>query len=327
MSDEGSSVDHPEVVGRPDLKELLVTPEIAKPTVAVFVVAWLIAMYTVYSDTYLFLKIPINLVVGYVLFTIMHESIHNNVYYPRNNLKREENNWYKVISWTMGRLSSAYILIPFPVFKFVHIEHHKHTNNLNLDPDMYSCGPEGMKRFPFTWITQGFHYYYYYFTRRFLVAPISEKIESAISPVIYTYVLWRLGWHGLAWFVFSRLLEFVLILVLSYLPHHPHNVTLKENRFRATNTIYGWWWDIPMMYQNYHVIHHLYPYVPFYYYRNVWLLGCNYFFQQGTQVLTIADVVYEHIDPDYTLRETAHVTINKIQNALSDPLPRRKKEE
>lgn len=31
------------------------------------------------------------------------------------------------------------VAAPFPAFRFVHLEHHKHTNDPALDPDHYRC--------------------------------------------------------------------------------------------------------------------------------------------------------------------------------------------
>ena len=62
--------------------------------------------------------------------------------------------------------------------------------------------------------------------------------------------------------------------VFVFLPHHPADISQHENKYAASTIRKGWEWILtPLMaYHNYHLIHHLYPTVPFYRYLKVWLL-------------------------------------------------------
>ena len=57
-----------------------------------------------------------------------------------------------------------------------------------------------------------------------------------------------------------------------YLPHHPHDTTGADNPYRATAVRLGAEWLLTplFIYHNYHLIHHLWPRVPFYRYGAVW---------------------------------------------------------
>ena len=53
-----------------------------------------------------------------------------------------------------------------------------------------------------------------------------------------------------------------------WLPHHGLEDTQSENRYRATRNRVGleWLFTPLMLSQNYHLVHHLHPSVPFYRY-------------------------------------------------------------
>lgn len=76
------------------------------------------------------------------------------------------------------------------------------------------------------------------------------------------------------WFLATRIALFFLAVVFVYLPHHPAEITAQENEYQATTIRQGWEWLLTplFVYQNYHLIHHLYPTVPFYNYLKIWHL-------------------------------------------------------
>ena len=76
------------------------------------------------------------------------------------------------------------------------------------------------------------------------------------------------------WVLPSRIGLALVALVFVCLPHYPANITAQEDEYQATTIRQGWEWLLTplFVYQNYHLIHHLYPSVPFYNYINVWHL-------------------------------------------------------
>jgi fatty acid desaturase len=96
-----------------------------------------------------------------------------------------------------------------------------------------------------------------------------------------------------AWAVFVGWALWVLLLILlparlnaltlgwsfDYLPHCRLESQEEAGRFRTTRNRVGWEWLMTplMLYQNYHLVHHLHPVVPFYRYLSVWRLReCQY---------------------------------------------------
>mgnify|MGYP003709843697 CR=1 FL=1 len=62
--------------------------------------------------------------------------------------------------------------------------------------------------------------------------------------------------------------------VFVFLPHHPADISAHDNKYQASTVRQGWEWLLTplMVFQNYHLIHHLYPNVPFYNYLKIWNL-------------------------------------------------------
>ena len=57
-----------------------------------------------------------------------------------------------------------------------------------------------------------------------------------------------------------------------FLPHFPHETLAKDDRYQSTSNRVGMEWLLTplFVYQNYHLVHHLYPTVPFYRTIKVW---------------------------------------------------------
>jgi fatty acid desaturase len=87
----------------------------------------------------------------------------------------------------------------------------------------------------------------------------------------------------------GRLAVALLAFFFDYLPHRPHAVSRATNEYVATGvaTLYGDWaapLTLPLLYQNYHIIHHLAPYVPFYFYSRLWYAYKDELTEKGTSV-------------------------------------------
>jgi beta-carotene hydroxylase len=84
----------------------------------------------------------INSIASYMAFTVAHDATHSAV-----SSNRKINDW-------AGR-SAILLLEPgpfFPVFRFIHMQHHRFTNDPVKDPDAYTgSGPAWL--FPFKWLT------------------------------------------------------------------------------------------------------------------------------------------------------------------------------
>ena len=80
--------------------------------------------------------------------------------------------------------------------------------------------------------------------------------------------------HGKWWVLPSRIGLALVGFVFVFLPHHPADISAHDNKYQASTVRQGWEWLLTplMVFQNYHLIHHLYPNVPFYNYLKIWHL-------------------------------------------------------
>jgi ring-1,2-phenylacetyl-CoA epoxidase subunit PaaE len=120
--------------------------------------------------------------------------------------------------------------------------------------------------------------YYAFYIPKMSQRPRAEMVENVLGIVFFLVAVGGLVFAGfgrevlLFWFLPGRIAIVMLVLAFSVLPHVPHEVTQKENKYRATNLRVGFEWLLSplLLNQNYHLVHHLYPFVPFYRYLAVW---------------------------------------------------------
>ncbi|MCB9642945.1 MAG: fatty acid desaturase [Myxococcales bacterium] len=215
---------------------------------------------------------------AFAAFTPMHDSSHKSV------------GGSKFLNEAVGRLSGIFLLAPFPAFRWIHLEHHKHTNDPHKDPDYWTS----RKPFLFLrWLSLDLHYYTLYI-KAGSARPLGERIETWASFIVLwgaaitLFVLYP--WETTVLLLIpSRIAVCCLALFFDYLPHVPHHTTSSEDRYRATNVVKGPTYLLTplLLYQNYHLIHHLYPGVPFYRYADIWFTQRDFLRKQGVQEVSI----------------------------------------
>lgn len=97
-----------------------------------------------------------------------------------------------------------------------------------------------------------------------------------LAVLLVLFVLLIAAGHGLdvvfLYLVPQRLAIMYLAWAFDYLPHSRLHHRPTEDRLKTTrNRVGGERWASPiLLYQNYHLVHHLHPVVPFYRYLAVW---------------------------------------------------------
>lgn len=210
----------------------------------------------------------VNSLATFAFFTVLHECSHNTL-----SSRPSVNSW-------VGRIA-AFFLAPFVAFRsfrFIHMQHHRFTNfEDGEDPDHYaSRGPRWQA--PLRWLTLDVAYVRWYWPK-LRRRPAAEQREAlvivvvgagAIAALIATGNLLMVGLA--CWLVPARLATLLLAWSFDYLPHHELHHTQAEDRFKATRNRIGLERLLTplMLYQNYHLVHHLHPVIPFYRYIAVW---------------------------------------------------------
>jgi ring-1,2-phenylacetyl-CoA epoxidase subunit PaaE len=227
----------------------------------------------------------LNAVASFMLFTVSHEASHHSA-----SADERLNLW-------MGRIATP-LFAPhagFAAWRFIHMQHHRFTNESDgSDPDDYTNrGPRWLA--PLRWLTIDLWYVVFY-VPRLRSRPRAEKIETAIQLAIIggasiaLIVTGNLFWLIVLFFLPIRISILALGWAFDYLPHHGLHETAAENRFHTTrNRIGGERVLSPLMlYQNYHLVHHLHPVIPFYRYVAVWRRGEESYLEHDPPLTTVA---------------------------------------
>ncbi|MGU3293167.1 fatty acid desaturase [Williamsia sp. M5A3_1d] len=202
----------------------------------------------------------------FVLFTVLHDASHYSISTHR---------WVNV---AFGRVAMFFVspLISFKSFSFIHIEHHRNTNDGGSDPDHFVSGAAWWQlplRFPLMDLP-----YLGFLLKNVKRRPRAELVETfglfalAVAGIVAATATGHLWTLALVYLIPERVAMFVLAWWFDWLPHHDLEETQRENRYRATrNRVGGEWILTPLLLsQNYHLVHHLHPSIPFYRYVAAW---------------------------------------------------------
>ena len=215
----------------------------------------------------LLVSVLFNALATYMLFTVLHDASHNSL-----------SSIGSVNLW-IGRIATMFFssLASFRTFRFIHMQHHRFTNDARQDPDDYASRGPRWQRLA-RWMTTDLYYVVFYIPR-LPGRPRAERVELAAVWVIVIALFTAAGLTGhlLALVVLlllpARLATLWLGFAFDYLPHNGLRITASEDRFKATRNRIGLERILSplMLYQNYHLVHHLHPVVPFHKYIAVWL--------------------------------------------------------
>jgi len=205
-----------------------------------------------------------NIVAYYVQFTPFHDASHNAV---------------SRIPWVNKFIFFELMQTYLPgnsgkLLMVMHMQHHRFANE-ELDPD-YEVA-KSFKHAFFLWFFWDFRYLFFYFKHREFYPDVKISrifLEMAIGYAVVGVLAWHFPLETLIlWLIPTRIMAWLICFVFMYLPHVPHVYTHRKNPYQATLYRVGWDWLMTplLMYQNYHLSHHLYPTIPFYRYKKAWL--------------------------------------------------------
>ena len=199
------------------------------------------------------------------LFTAEHEMIHFTAF---------RNRWLNQI---FSRLIGFLLFLPASFFRAFHLDHHKHTQNPQADPQLVGVPP-----------MQGNHlrlylsgYYYWRAAVKHLVDCLFGRVQGAyITPKNRRTIIWEGRLHALAYFClgyYGYMLEWQWLLSLWIIPillgmpflrlyvlAEHHGCDENDNMLHNSRTTYTNFmvrmlaWNMP-----YHSAHHAYPGVAF----------------------------------------------------------------
>ena len=242
-------------------KELLSPPGDFNPTLLMFLVV--VMMLVLSNFGYWLWEWPhwlcfsVNTLALHCSGTVIHDACHQSAHRHR------------IVNAILGHCSALILVFAFPVFTRVHLQHHGNVNHPKDDPDHYvSTGG------PLWLIAVRFLYHEVFFFQRRLWRNY-ELLEWFISRlIVITIVYISVQYHFLGyilnfWFIPAFIVGITLGLFFDYLPHRPF---VERSRWKNARVYPGKVLNLLILGQNYHLIHHLWPSIPWYNYQPAYYL-------------------------------------------------------
>jgi ferredoxin-NADP reductase/fatty acid desaturase len=258
-----------QVVSEPRFRGLTTVPRFAVAEIGIVAASY--ATLVVGSASWLSGVVPYPVVLLlhtlaiYAIFTPLHDATHRSA-----SSDPVVNDW-------IGNLAALPLLPGFTtkLYRYLHLEHHRYTGEKDRDPDDAFVSRSPAWR-ALTWAFIDVHWALFYLRRR-RERPVEEQRKFFASLAFF--VAWHVAGLTSPW-----PLEFVLlwlipqrlgVTLLAYLfaaIQHPDEVEQRERPIQATRMIKG---GAPMRWfllgQSEHLMHHLFPSVPWYRYHDAWL--------------------------------------------------------
>lgn len=246
-------------------RELLGAPIGFNPTVLIFAIA--LTMVVLATTGYCFWGLPgwiyfiSNTISWHLLGTVVHDACHDTAHKNR------------IVNAALGHISAFFICTTYPVFTRAHMQHHANVNDPDNDPDHYvSTGG------PLLLIPVRFFYHEVFCFKRSLWRRYEFYEWMLARLILFSIIGWTVYRDGLQsggafsfimtyWFLPAMVVGLVLGLFFDYLPHRPFQ---ERDRWKNARTYASPILNVLIMGQNYHLIHHLWPSIPWYNYQRAY---------------------------------------------------------
>ena len=167
----------------------------------------------------------------------------------------------------VGHATSWMIVYPFEVLRVTHMDHHRHTNDPELDVDIETSAPSAWaairksirQRQPDAKRSKDY------------LASLARNDRPDLIALAILYkigwiaILCALAWSGFAleafflwWLPYHIAITYILFF-LSWAPHHPGT---EQGRYRDTRAWRSKVGNLGSMWMQFHIVHHLHPYIP-----------------------------------------------------------------
>ena len=248
-------------------KQLRSRPKLALPTVVLcFInIFFVVTAWTLYLQGIIPIWVGtiINCLAFYYSFSVIHDGLHRSI-----SINEKVNDSITVLATMLVTLNPT----AYHYARYFHMQHHIKCGEEGLDPDLEisSKGSHAL----YKWFFWGLHYLALRPYPKLNVPNVGMINIIWLVSVVTLFVFFPLEMLMLAVIPLFFLL-WMTAFVFSYLPHHIHQRVPGEDeldKYQSTCNRIGWEWLLSPLcqYQNYHLVHHLYPTVPFYRYVKIW---------------------------------------------------------
>jgi fatty acid desaturase len=205
-----------------------------------------------------------NTIFIYSLYTVVHEALHSNISSRTKSLR-----WLDTVA---GVIACVPLWLHYHQHKRQHMQHHAHTNE-ETDPDIYAKGSFLVwvfLRAPAALLSYFNPVQQYWDCKRFQCMR-RDYVYTSLSFSAYAAIVIGLIAAGYGrevlflWFVPWWIGQTVMLTFFTWTPHHDHSET---GRYRNTRVSLFPGANFLLQGQNYHLIHHMIPSIPYYRYKS-----------------------------------------------------------
>lgn len=302
------------IVEQPAFRRLLQLPLIAWQEIAVLSLCYA----AVIGGAALYLNdmapYPLVLLVSgvaiYAVFTPLHDATHRSV---------SRNAW---VNDGIGTLA-AQLMVPgatTPLYRYLHLEHHRHTGDPAKDPDEFLPSAGLLGRLLLAPVVE-LKWLLWYLDNRDNRSAAQHRTDL-ISVVFY--VGWHVAWLASPWaweffllWMLPQRLGLGIVATLFATIQHPEGVRQSERPLQATRMFFGGpMVRLAMLSQSQHLMHHMFPAVPFYRYNQAWKLSEP---EMRDQPLVWSPIVGRLVEPEpVAAPQLLDVTIEKVVQITDD---------
>ena len=202
----------------------------------------------------------------YVIYTPLHEAVHQNI-----SGRRQDLGWLNTL---VGTVAAFFLLHSYGMHKTIHLTHHRATNDPRNDPDHWVKG--GNLLTTALRCMTIFNGYFFYcrrhwddaqMRRAFWIGLRDSALAVAALVAVGAVAGWQLAVFGYA--IPAILAAMTLGFLFDYAVHTPHQARARFENTRVfvfpepLDTLVTW----AYVQQNYHGVHHAFPRIPFTRYR------------------------------------------------------------
>ncbi|MEQ1755068.1 MAG: fatty acid desaturase [Micropepsaceae bacterium] len=210
----------------------------------------------------LWIAFPIATINLMLCYLPSHEAQHDIIARPGDMLR-----W---LNQLVGHVSTIPLVMPYQLLRLTHLEHHKHTNDAELDPDIHTKAADAWT-FLFNSIVNrqpGGASNVNYGNTLQRIGTQDAKAAMALGlayQLAYLAILFAVSWSGYAieaallWWLPRHIAITYIGFFLSWAPHFPG---IETGRYRDTRGFRSQLGNIGSMGMQYHIVHHLHPRIP-----------------------------------------------------------------
>lgn len=205
-----------------------------------------------------YIVLPVLAYLAFAGFTVMHEAGHGNIFQAGSK--------WKALETPMGWIASLpLLLMPYRHFQKLHDRHHAFTNDPDRDPD-YMANNSTPFHIIFNTLALPIKYLTLVLIKFRHIKVIrgtyfSTAVYLCVVAGILTTLIINIGGEEVVLYLLlpNLIAVFFLAMFFDTIPHFPQQTL---GRYHDTRIIIGKRLKWVMLGQNYHLIHHMYPRVP-----------------------------------------------------------------